>query len=77
VIKTIHEIRDPIHVFVRLDPDERQVLNSRPFHGCVTFINLPCHILSIQEQLIAALSTRSALWSWLGGLLTLSLILRI
>jgi len=31
VIKTIHEIRDPIHVFVRLDPDERKVLNSRPF----------------------------------------------
>ena len=31
MIKTIHEIRDPIHVFVRLDPDERKVLNSRPF----------------------------------------------
>jgi len=31
VIKTIHEIRDPIHVFVRLDSDERKVLNSRPF----------------------------------------------
>ena len=26
-----HEIRDPIHVFVRLDSSERQVLNSRPF----------------------------------------------
>ena len=26
-----HEIRDPVHVFVRLDSDERKVLNSRPF----------------------------------------------
>lgn len=26
-----HEIRDPIHVFVRLDNHEREVLNSRPF----------------------------------------------
>lgn len=31
MIKTIHEIRDPIHVFVRMDSDERKVLNSRPF----------------------------------------------
>src|ERR1700730_4830461 len=29
--KHIHEIRDPIHVFVRLDSDEREVLNSEPF----------------------------------------------
>ncbi len=29
--KNIHEIRDPIHVFVRLDSDERKVLDSRPF----------------------------------------------
>jgi uncharacterized protein len=29
--KDIHEIRDPIHVFVRLDSDERAVLDSRPF----------------------------------------------
>ena len=27
----IHEIRDPIHIFIRLDSDERKVLNSRPF----------------------------------------------
>jgi uncharacterized protein len=26
-----HEIRDPIHVFVRLDSHEREVLNSRAF----------------------------------------------
>lgn len=26
-----HEIRDPIHIFVRLDSDEREVLNSEPF----------------------------------------------
>ena len=26
-----HEIRDPIHVFVRLDSDERKVLDSAPF----------------------------------------------
>jgi hypothetical protein len=30
-MKTIHEIRDPVHVFVRLDDHEREVLNSRPF----------------------------------------------
>jgi len=29
--KHLHEIRDPIHVFVRLDNHERKVLNSRPF----------------------------------------------
>ena len=29
--RRIHEIRDPIHVFVRLDGDERKVLDSRPF----------------------------------------------
>ncbi len=29
--KNIHEIRDPIHVFVRLDSHEREVLNSRSF----------------------------------------------
>ncbi len=29
--KHIHEIRDPIHVFIRLDSRERQVLDSRPF----------------------------------------------
>ncbi len=27
----VHEIRDPIHVFVRLDSYEREILNSRPF----------------------------------------------
>lgn len=26
-----HEIRDPMHVFIRLDSHEREVLNSRPF----------------------------------------------
>ncbi len=29
--KNSHEIRDPIHVFVCLDSDERNVLDSRPF----------------------------------------------
>jgi uncharacterized protein len=29
--KHIHEIRDPIHVFIRLDTVERKVLDSRPF----------------------------------------------
>jgi hypothetical protein len=28
--KHIHEIRDPIHVFIRLDSEERKVLDSRP-----------------------------------------------
>jgi HD superfamily phosphohydrolase len=29
--KLFHEIRDPIHVFIHLDSDERKVLDSRPF----------------------------------------------
>ncbi|WP_449244055.1 HD domain-containing protein [Desulfobacca acetoxidans] len=29
--KNIHEIRDSIHVFIRLDDQERKVLDSRPF----------------------------------------------
>jgi hypothetical protein len=29
--KNVHEIRDPIHVFIRLDSDERKILNSQPF----------------------------------------------
>jgi uncharacterized protein len=29
--KTTHELRDPIHVFVRLSSEERKVLDSRPF----------------------------------------------
>lgn len=29
--KTSHEIRDPIHVFIRLDSQERKVLDSSPF----------------------------------------------
>ena len=29
--KNVHEVRDPIHVFVRLNSRERKVLNSRPF----------------------------------------------
>ena len=31
MVKQFHEIRDPIHAFVRLSTDERDVLNSRPF----------------------------------------------
>lgn len=31
MIKHIHEIRDPIHVFIKLDSTERKVLDSRPF----------------------------------------------
>ena len=31
MLKSSHEIRDPIHVFIRLDSDERRVLDSRPF----------------------------------------------
>ncbi len=29
--KNFHEIRDPLHIFIRLDTDERKVLDSRPF----------------------------------------------
>lgn len=31
LVKNIHEIRDPIHIFIHLDSDERKVLDSRPF----------------------------------------------
>jgi HD superfamily phosphohydrolase len=31
MLKNIHEIRDPIHVFIKLDSTERKVLDSRPF----------------------------------------------
>lgn len=31
ILKGVHEIRDPIHVFVRLDSNERKVLDSPPF----------------------------------------------
>ena len=28
--KLLHEIRDPIHVFISVDSDERRVLDSQP-----------------------------------------------
>jgi HD superfamily phosphohydrolase len=31
MMKDTHEIRDPIHVFIRLDTEERMVLDSHPF----------------------------------------------
>ncbi len=31
MVKNRHEIRDPIHVFIRLDSDERKVVDSPPF----------------------------------------------
>ena len=31
MIKNLHEIRDPIHVFIKLEAKERNVLDSRPF----------------------------------------------
>lgn len=31
VLKSRHEVRDPIHVFVSLEDDERDLLDSRPF----------------------------------------------
>lgn len=30
-MKRHHEIRDPIHVFIKLDSDERRIVDSRPF----------------------------------------------
>jgi uncharacterized protein len=29
-VKSVHEIRDPLHVFIRLDSDERRFLDARP-----------------------------------------------
>ena len=31
MVKHQHEFRDPIHVFIRMDSDERRVVDSRPF----------------------------------------------
>ena len=31
MVKNTHEIRDPIHNFIRLDSNERKILDSRPF----------------------------------------------
>src|SRR6266852_2215110 len=31
VSNRIHEIRDPIHGFIKLDSEERKLVNSRPF----------------------------------------------
>ncbi len=31
MVKHVHEFRDPIHVFIRVDSDERKVIDSRPF----------------------------------------------
>ena len=30
-VKHTHEFRDPIHVFITLDSDERRIVDSRPF----------------------------------------------
>jgi HD superfamily phosphohydrolase len=30
-VKLIHEIRDPIHTFIKMDADERRIVDSRPF----------------------------------------------
>jgi hypothetical protein len=37
--KNVHEIRDAIHVFVRLDTHEREVLNSVRSKDSAIFIN--------------------------------------
>ena len=31
MIKYSHEIRDPIHVFIRMDSDERKIIDSEQF----------------------------------------------
>lgn len=31
MLKSSHEFRDPLHVFIRLDPEERKVVDSEPF----------------------------------------------
>ena len=31
LIKHVHEFRDPMHVFVRMDTHERGIVDSRPF----------------------------------------------
>lgn len=37
----VHEIRDPIHAFIRLDNDERRVLDSRLLSACAISTSLP------------------------------------
>src|SRR5271154_4868577 len=31
MLKDLHEIRDPIHNFIRIETEERKILDSRPF----------------------------------------------
>ena len=51
--KSVHEIRDPIHIFVRLDSDERQVSDSRPFQRL-----RPIHQLGMPRRLYPAATHR-------------------
>jgi len=46
--KNFHEIRDPIHIFVKLDSDERKVLDSSPFQRLRHIHHLgPTYLVSI------------------------------
>ena len=61
--KKFHEIRDPIHVFVRLTADERRYSIRVPSSGCVIFTSWHLPILSTPAQRIDVSSILSASWN--------------
>jgi HD superfamily phosphohydrolase len=40
--KDLHEIRDPIHNFIRIETGERKILDSRPFQRLWDIHQLAC-----------------------------------
>jgi HD superfamily phosphohydrolase len=65
--KHIHEIRDPIHVFVRLDSGERAVLDSRPFQRLRHIHQLALTYMLYPAATHRGSSIRSGSWSSRGG----------
>jgi len=70
--KHLQEIRDPIHVFVRLDDDEREVLDSTPFQRLRTSTSSPSPTCCTRPPRTSALSIRWVSWNWPGACSTWS-----
>ncbi len=62
--KHLHEIRDPIHVFVRLNSDERKVLDSRPFQRLRHIHQLALSYLVYPAATHGVSSIPWGSWSW-------------
>jgi HD superfamily phosphohydrolase len=55
-----HEIRDPIHTFIRVSSDERRVIDSRAFQRLRHIHQLALTFSFIRARRTAASSTASA-----------------